>query len=62
MDGHRRDWHRHVGYRQLRAAPRGRPPENVSITITLSDPVSGHFTQMTETRNGSTTSYTYPNS
>ena len=35
-------------------------PNNVSTTITLSDPVSGHFTQMTETRNGSTTSYTYP--
>ena len=35
-------------------------PNNVSTTVTLSDPVSGHFTQMTETRNGSTTSYTYP--
>jgi len=37
-------------------------PDNVSTTITLSDPVNGQFTQMTETRNGSTTSYTYPNS
>ncbi len=36
--------------------------DNVSTTITLSDPVSGQFTQMTETRNGSTTNYTYPNS
>ena len=35
-------------------------PNNVSTTVTLSDPVSGHFTQMTESRNGSTTSYTYP--
>ena len=35
-------------------------PDNVSTTITLSDPVNGQFTQMTETRNGSTTSYTYP--
>ncbi len=35
-------------------------PDNVSTTVTLSDPVNGHFTQMTETRNGSTTSYTYP--
>ena len=35
-------------------------PNNVSTTITLSDPVSGHFTQMTESRNGSTTNYTYP--
>ena len=37
-------------------------PDNVSTTITLSDPVNGQFTQMTETRNGSTTSYTYPSS
>jgi len=37
-------------------------PDNVSTTISLSDPVNGHFTQMTETRNGSATSYTYPNS
>jgi serine/threonine protein kinase len=37
-------------------------PNNVSTTITLSDPVNGQFTHMTETRNGSTTSYTYPKS
>jgi serine/threonine protein kinase len=36
-------------------------PDNVSTTITLSDPVNGQFTRMTETRNGSTASYTYPN-
>jgi hypothetical protein len=36
-------------------------PDNVSTTITLSAPVNGHFTQMTETRNGSTADYTYPN-
>ena len=36
-------------------------PDNVSTTITLSAPVNGHFTQMTETRNGSATNYTYPN-
>jgi hypothetical protein len=35
-------------------------PDNVSTTITLSTPVNGHFTQMTETRNGSTANYTYP--
>jgi eukaryotic-like serine/threonine-protein kinase len=35
-------------------------PNNVTATITLSDPVNGRFTQMTETRNGTTTSYTYP--
>jgi hypothetical protein len=35
-------------------------PDNVTTTITLSDPVNGRFTQMTETRNGSTISYTYP--
>ena len=35
-------------------------PNPVTATITLSNPVDGHFTQMTETRNGSTTSYTYP--
>jgi hypothetical protein len=35
-------------------------PDNVSTTITLSAPVNGQFTKMTETRNGSTTSYTYP--
>ena len=38
------------------------PPDNVTTTITLSAPVNGHFTQMTETRNGSTTPYTYPGS
>jgi len=36
-------------------------PDNVRTTITLSDPVNGQFTHMTETRNGSATSYTYPN-
>ena len=35
-------------------------PDNVSTTVTLSAPVNGQFTKMTETRNGSTTSYTYP--
>jgi eukaryotic-like serine/threonine-protein kinase len=35
-------------------------PDNVTTTITLSDPVNGQFTQMTETRNGSTASYAYP--
>jgi hypothetical protein len=35
-------------------------PDPVSTTITLSDPVNGQFTHMTETRNGSATSYTYP--
>ena len=35
-------------------------PNPVTATITLSNPVNGHFTQMTETRNGSTTNYTYP--
>ena len=35
-------------------------PNDVTTTITLSDPVNGRFTQMTETRNGSTTGYTYP--
>ena len=38
------------------------PPDNVTTTITLSAPVNGHFTQMTETRKGSTTPYTYPGS
>jgi hypothetical protein len=28
--------------------------------ITLSDPVNGQFTKMTETRSGNTSSYTYP--
>jgi serine/threonine protein kinase len=35
-------------------------PNPVTATITLSDPVDGHFTQMTETRDGTTTNYTYP--
>jgi serine/threonine protein kinase len=35
-------------------------PNPVTTTITLANPVGGHFTQMTETRNGSATSYTYP--
>ena len=38
------------------------PPNYVTTTITLSAPVGGKFTQMTETRNGSTTSYAYPGS
>ena len=36
-------------------------PNNVPTTVTLSNPVNGKFTQMTETRNGTTTTYTYPN-
>ena len=36
------------------------PPSYVPATITLSDPVNGKFTQMTETRNGSTSTWTYP--
>lgn len=35
-------------------------PNNVATTIKLSAPVNGKFTKMTETRNGSTTNYTYP--
>ena len=35
-------------------------PNPVTTTVTLSDPVDGHFTQMSETRNGTTTNYTYP--
>ena len=35
-------------------------PNPVTTTVTLSDPVGGHFTQMSETRNGTTTNYTYP--
>ena len=35
-------------------------PNNVPTTVTLSSPVNGKFTQMTETRNGTTTTYTYP--
>ena len=37
-------------------------PDPVTATVTLSAPVNGRFTQMTETRNGSATSYTYPGS
>ena len=32
----------------------------VPATIALSDPISGRFTKMTETRNGSTSTVTYP--
>jgi len=38
------------------------PVNDVTATITLSAPVNGRFTQMTETRNGATTSYSYPGS
>jgi serine/threonine protein kinase len=38
------------------------PPSYVPATITLSAPVNGKFTQMTETRNGSTSNWTYPGS
>jgi serine/threonine protein kinase len=37
-------------------------PNPVTATVTLSNPVDGHFTQMSETRNGTTTNYTYPSS
>ena len=36
------------------------PPSLVPTTITLSAPVNGKFTKMTETRNDSTSTYTYP--
>ena len=36
------------------------PVDNVTATITLSAPANGNFTQMTETRNGSTANYAYP--
>jgi serine/threonine protein kinase len=36
------------------------PPSIVPATVTLSDPVDGKFTKMTETRNGFTSTYTYP--
>jgi hypothetical protein len=36
------------------------PLDDVTATVTLSDPVNGRFTQMTETRKGVTMSYTYP--
>jgi len=35
-------------------------PDYVITKITLSSPANGQFTKMTETRNGSTTTYTYP--
>jgi serine/threonine protein kinase len=35
-------------------------PDDVITMITLSDPVNGQFTKMTETRSGNTSSYTYP--
>ena len=36
------------------------PPSLVATTVTLSAPVNGRFTKMTETRNGFTSTYTYP--
>jgi hypothetical protein len=36
------------------------PVKLVPATVTLSDPVDGKFTKMTETRNGFTSTYTYP--
>lgn len=36
------------------------PANLVAATIVLSDPVHGRFTQLTETRNGSTVTYSYP--
>jgi len=36
------------------------PPSLVPTTVTLSAPVNGKFTKMTETRNGFTSTYTYP--
>jgi Protein kinase domain len=36
------------------------PPSLVPTTVTMSAPVNGRFTKMTETRNGSTSTYTYP--
>ncbi len=36
------------------------PPSLVPTTVTLSAPVNGRFTKMTETRNGFTSTYTYP--
>jgi serine/threonine protein kinase len=36
------------------------PPSYVPTTVTLSAPVNGRFTKMTETRNGFTSTYTYP--
>ena len=36
------------------------PASVVQATIVMSDPVNGHFTQLTETRYGSTVTYSYP--
>ena len=36
------------------------PPSLVPSTVTMSAPVNGRFTKMTETRNGFTSTYTYP--
>ncbi len=36
------------------------PPDYVTTTITLSAPVNGTFTHMTETRNSETANYSYP--
>jgi serine/threonine protein kinase len=36
------------------------PPDDVPATITLANPVNGRFTSMTETRNGSAATWTYP--
>jgi hypothetical protein len=36
------------------------PPSVVPTTVTLSAPVNGRFTKMTETRDGFTSTYTYP--
>ena len=36
------------------------PPSLVPTAVTLSAPVNGRFTKMTETRNGFTSTYTYP--
>jgi eukaryotic-like serine/threonine-protein kinase len=38
------------------------PPDFVTANLVLSDPVNGRFTLITETRNGSTATFTYPNS
>jgi serine/threonine protein kinase len=38
------------------------PPDFVTTNLVLSDPVNGRFTLITETRNGSTATFTYPNS
>ena len=38
------------------------PPDFVTTNLVLSDPVNGRFTLITETRNGSTETFTYPNS